>query len=344
MTKRLRQPASAGLGDRILLSHGSGGRLQAGLLRRLILRELTDKTLARLGDSAEIRGSRRMALTTDTYTVTPMVFPGGDIGKLAVCGTVNDLAAAGAKPEHMTFALVLEEGLETSSLRRVVRSAAAAARRAGVRIVAGDTKVVEKGGCDGLFINTSGVGKLHPRARLSADRIRPGDKLLVSGTIGDHGAAVLCARQDLGFTGLRSDCAALWGPAKKLLDSCDVKLMRDPTRGGLATVLNEIAEDRGFGIEVLEASLPVREPVRAFCEVLGLDPLYSANEGKLAAVVAGRDAGRALKVLRSHPLGRDAALIGSVVRQPAGRVFLTTGIGGRRILDMLAGDQFPRIC
>ena len=332
--------------DKILLAHGSGGRLSHDLIGSAIFKELGNPILAELGDSAVLElGGRRLALTTDSHTVSPLFFPGGDIGRLSVCGTVNDLAAVGARPRYLTLGLVMEEGLDASVLERTLRSIGEAAKEAGVWIVAGDTKVVEKGGADKLFTNTSGLGEVLDGVELSPARIRPGDKVLVTGTMGDHGAAVLSARQDLGFTALSSDVAPLWGLVERLLaERCDVKFMRDPTRGGLATVLNEAALGRDFGFRVLESEVPVRESVRTFCEMLGLDPLYIANEGKMVVVVSPQDADRALGLLRAHPLGRDARLIGEAVAEHKGKVFLTTSIRGSRILDMLVGEQFPRIC
>jgi len=331
--------------DRIMLAHGSGGRLSHELVGEIV-RALPDPVLEKLGDAAELElVSGRLAFTTDTYTVTPPVFPGGDIGKLAVCGTVNDLAAAGARPRFLSLALVLEEGLELKLLRRILVSIAAATKEAGVRVVTGDTKVVERGGADRIFINTSGVGELGEGTQLGPERIRPGDKVLINGGIGEHGAAVLAQRQNLGLGGLASDCAPLWGLVEAVLSSgCDVRFMRDATRGGLATVLNEAAEGRDFGISLLESAVPVSEPVRAFCELLGYDPLYIANEGKMVIVAEPEGAARALAAMRAHPLGGGAAVIGEVVERPTGRVYLKTAVAGRRVLDMLTGDQFPRIC
>ena len=332
--------------DKILLAHGSGGRLSHELVGSMVLRELSNPILLELGDSAviESRGSK-LAFTTDSHTVKPLFFPGGDIWRLSVFGTVNDLAAAGAKPLYLSLALIIEEGLELSVLSKVIRSIRAAAEEAGVAVVAGDTKVVEKGSGDGLFTNTSGIGTILEGVALSPSRIEPGDRVLVTGTVGDHGAAVLSERQGLGFSSLRSDCAPLWGLVAGLFDAgVDVKFMRDPTRGGLATVLNEAVHGRGVGIRVWEAEVPVREEVRAFCEVLDLDPLYIANEGKMVVAVAAKDAERALSIVRAHPLGREAAVIDEAVSEPKGRVYLTTRIQGTRVLDMLVGEQFPRIC
>ena len=331
---------------KILLAHGSGGRLSHEFVGAKVLKELGNPILAELTDSAVLDlGGRRLALTTDSHTVKPLFFPGGDIGRLSVCGTVNDLAAVGARPRYLTLGLVMEEGLESGTIERVLKSVGEAAREAGVWIVAGDTKVVEKGGADRLFTTTAGLGEPVDGADLSAARIKPGDKILVTGTIGDHGAAVLSSQQELGFSSLRSDVAPLWGLVEGLFsERCDVKFMRDPTRGGLATVLNEASRGRDFGLRVFESEIPVSDQVRAFSEILGLDPLYIANEGKMVIVVSPRDAERALGLLRAHPLGRQARLIGEAVAEPKGKVFLSTTIGGSRVLDMLVGDQFPRIC
>ncbi|MFH2203297.1 MAG: hydrogenase expression/formation protein HypE [Elusimicrobiota bacterium] len=335
----------AGKTERILLAHGSGGRLSHELVGEIV-RALPDPILRRLGDSAEIEPAPgRLAFTTDTYTVSPAVFPGGDIGRLAVCGTVNDLAAAGATPRYLSLGLVIEEGLEFDFLRSILRSVGETAREAEVRIVTGDTKVVERGGVDRLFINTAGVGELGRRSALGPEGIRAGDRILINGTVGDHGAAVLSRRHQMGLKGLRSDCAPLWSLVQPVLDAdCGVRFMRDATRGGLATVLNEAAEGRDFGIVVDESAVPVSDSVRAFCELLGYDPLYIANEGKMVLVVDPGGAERALRLLRAHPLGAAAAVVGEVSGESAGRVLLRTTVGGRRILDMLVGDQFPRIC
>jgi len=333
------------MGDRILIGHGSGGRLSHELIGEIV-RALADPMLERLGDSAELEiPSGRLAFTADSFTVKPLFFPGGDIGKLAVCGTVNDLAAAGAEPKFLSLSLIIEEGLEMALLRRVLCSIGRAAAQARVRIVTGDTKVVERGAADRLFINTAGIGELRSGAPAGPGAVRPGDKILLSGTLGDHGAAVLTERDSLGLRGLRSDCAPLWDLVAGVLDSGVIpRFMRDPTRGGFATVLNELVEGREFGAAVSEAAVRVSEPTRTFCELLGFDPLYIANEGKMVLVVGPEDAGKALGALRSHPFGADAAVVGEIVGEPAGRVFLETLVGGRRVLDMLTGDQFPRIC
>jgi len=288
----------------------------------------------------------RLAFTTDTYVVDPLVFPGGDIGKLAVCGTVNDLAVGGAVPLHLSCGVVVEEGLPIAALRTVAASMAVAAADAGVRIVTGDTKVVPRGACDKLFINTAGVGVIPAGLELGVGRTRPGDVILVSGFLGDHGAAILNARGDLGLeTTVESDCASLHGLVHHLLTACpEIRFIRDPTRGGAATVLNEIAEASGVGLELDETAIPLRAEVRGMCEILGLDPLYLANEGKIVCVAPPDHANRALTALRSHPLGEHAAIIGQANAARPGRVVMQTLFGGRRIVDMLVGEQLPRIC
>ncbi len=334
--------------DVILLAHGSGGLLTHELIREVFLRCFANPALAALDDAAALPPLPlgRLALTTDSYVVQPLFFPGGDIGKLAVCGTVNDLAVTGATPLYLTCGFILEEGLPLETLERVVDSMAAMAREAGVQIVTGDTKVVERGAANGLFINTAGVGVIPPGVELGPARLRPGDVLLVNGPVGDHGAAVMLAREGLNFrTDLQSDCAPLNRLIAALLEAAPsaVRCMRDATRGGLATVLCEWAES-GVGIEIEETAVPVRDPVRAVSEFLGLDPLYSANEGTLTLAVAPEAAELALAALRAHPLGREAAIIGRVTAEHAGRVVLRTPYGARRILQILTGAQLPRIC
>ncbi len=341
-------------GGRILLGHGSGGTLGHELVRDLFLRHFQDPALARLEDASDIsladeagRLEGQVVLTTDSYVVKPRFFPGGDIGRLAVCGTVNDLAMRGARPLYLTAGFILEEGLPLADLERAVRSMAEAAREAGVRIVAGDTKVVEHGGADGLFINTAGVGLVPPGVHIHGAGARPGDAILVSGAVGDHGLTIMTHREGLAFEStLESDCAPLNGLVEALLAAVGPALhtLRDPTRGGLATTLCEIAEQSGVGMVVDELSIPIHDAVRAASELLGLDPLYVANEGKLVAIVAGPYAEAALAAMRAHPLGREAALIGRVVSEHAGTVALRTLLGTHRILDMLAGEQLPRIC
>ena len=332
----------------VTLAHGSGGRLSHDLLYELFLPYLGNPILAGLGDSAVLAmDGARLAFTTDSYVISPIFFPGGDIGKLAICGTVNDLAVAGAEPRYLSAGFILEEGLSFGVLERVVASMGETVRAAGVQIVTGDTKVVERGAADGLFINTAGVGTVPAGLSLGPDHLRPGDRILVSGTIGDHGLAVMIGREGLDLrSDLVSDCAPLNGLVAGLLAACPrgVRAMRDPTRGGLASTLNEWARAAGLGIAIAQASIPVREEVRAACELLGLDPLYSPNEGKVVVAAAAEDADRALAAMRAHPLGRQAAVIGEVTAEHAGRAVLRTPFGARRLLEMLAGDQLPRIC
>ena len=286
-------------------------------------------------------------MTTDGYVVSPLFFPGGDIGSLAVHGTVNDLAMSGARPLYLSASFILEEGFPLADLQRIARSMGAAAREAGVKIVTGDTKVVERGKADGVFISTAGVGLVPEGVDLSGDRARPGDAILVSGTLGDHGVAIMSSRENLQFeTQIVSDSAALHGLTEAMVAACgtDLRLMRDPTRGGLAATLNEIAHQSGVGIRIEEEALPIRPEVAAACELLGLDPLFVANEGKLVAFAAPEAAEKLLSVMRAHPLGRDAALIGHVVADDNHFVQMTTSFGGGRIVDWLSGEQLPRIC
>jgi len=338
--------------DRVVLAHGSGGRLSHDLVQRLFLEHFKDPALHRLDDSAVLElpadAGSRVAFTTDSYVVSPLFFPGGDIGKLAVCGTVNDLSMSGARPLWLSAGFIVEEGLPLVELERIVASMAATAELAGVRVVTGDTKVVDRGSVDRLFINTAGVGLVAPGVHVGGKMARPGDAILLSGTIGDHGMTILTQREGLTFDSpLQSDCAPLNGLVACLLEAAgpaNVHVLRDPTRGGLATTLNEIASASQVGIEMEECQVPVRESVRAACELLGLDPLYVANEGKLVAMVDRSVASRALGALRLHPLGADATLIGHVLEQHPGRVVLHTPLGARRVLSMLAGEQLPRIC
>lgn len=333
-------------GERVVLGHGSGGRLSHDLLERVILPALGDSAPRSLDDSAILEFSAgSLAFTTDSYVVRPLFFPGGDIGRLAVCGTVNDLAMVGATPVALSIGCILEEGLPLETLDRILRSARAAANEAGVYLAAGDTKVVEHGKADGLFINTSGIGRLVPGVKITGDGARPGDVVLLSGAVGDHGIAVLSAREGLGFeTDLKSDVAPLNDLVAKMVAAGEVHVLRDPTRGGLATTLVEIAAQSKVGVELEEQAIPVHGPVRAACEMLGFDPLYVANEGKLAAFVAKKDADAVLAAMRSHPYGSEAAAIGHAVEEPHHRVHLRTAIGGTRIIDMLPGELLPRIC
>jgi hydrogenase expression/formation protein HypE len=330
----------------VTLAHGAGGKASRALVEGLFLPELGNPLLDALGDAAVLElGGARLAFTTDSYVVKPLVFPGGDIGELAVNGTVNDLAVSGAIPRFLSAGFVIEEGFPVEDLRRIVASMARAAQAASVVIAAGDTKVVERGNADGLYVTTAGIGILPGAAELGPERVRPGDRVLVSGTLGDHGMAVLIARGDLDLeVDLESDTAPVHELAAALLELGGVRWMRDPTRGGLATALNELAEQSGLAIALDEASLPLRPEVVGACEILGIDPLYVANEGKLAAVVAPDRADQALAVLRLHPLGAEAAIVGEVRAEPAGMVLLDTAFGGSRIVDMLVGDPLPRIC
>lgn len=334
-------------GDTILLGHGSGGRMSGELLRDVLLPALRNPVLDRLDDQAVVEiGGSQLAFTTDSFVVKPLFFPGGDIGTLAVNGTVNDLAMGGATPLYLSLALILEEGLPVETLQRVVESIRVAAAIAGVTVVTGDTKVVEKGSGDGLFINTSGIGIVPAGVRLSADQARPGDRVLLSGTVGDHGITILSQREGLEFeSAVASDSAALHTLVAEMLGaSRDIRCLRDPTRGGLSSSLNEIAARSRVGIELEETAIPIVDEVRGACEMLGLDPLYVANEGKLIAIVDPAAAGKILDAMRQHPLGRRAEIIGTVTESHPGTVTLRTRLGTSRIVDLLSGDQLPRIC
>jgi hydrogenase expression/formation protein HypE len=340
-------PAPMPIKDTIVLGHGSGGRLSAELIQEIFLPAFQNPILSRLDDQAVVNvNGTKLAFTTDSFVVKPLFFPGGDIGSLAVHGTVNDLAMGGATPLFLSAAFILEEGLSVETLRRVVNSMHEAARATGVAIVTGDTKVVEKGSGDQLFINTSGIGMLAEGVNLSANAARPGDKVLLSGTIGDHGIAILAQREGLEFESrIESDSAALHTLVADMLSvSYDIRCMRDPTRGGVSSALNEIAAQSGVGIELIESEIPVREEVRGACEMLGLDPLYVANEGKLIAIVDAKVADEMLDAMRRHPLGANARLIGTVSDLHRGLVTMRTALGTSRIVDMLTGDQLPRIC
>ena len=332
--------------ERVLLAHGSGGRLSHALVRRMFVSRFDNEQLRRLDDSAILSlAGGRLAFTTDSYVVKPLFFRGGDIGRLAVCGTVNDLATAGAVPLYLSVAFVIEEGLPMADLERVVASMREAAAEAGVSIVTGDTKVVERGGADCLFVNTAGVGVVRGGRDISSHNARPGDRVILSGTIGDHGIAVVSAREGLSFaTDIVSDVAPLNRLVGAMLDAGEVHALRDPTRGGLATTLNEIAEQSGVSIVLDERSIPIRDGVWAACEMLGFDPLYVANEGKIVACVAADSAQSVLAAARRTRYGEEAAIIGEVVEGKPGRVLMRTGIGGTRVVDMLAGELLPRIC
>ena len=334
-------------GGRIDLTHGSGGRAMAQLIEELFEPHFDNPWLAQRNDQACFAvEAGRMVITTDGFVISPLFFPGGDIGSLAVHGTINDVAMAGARPLYLACGMILEEGFPLSDLRAIVASMAGAAKAAGVPIVTGDTKVVERGKGDGIFITTTGVGVVPEGVEIAADRARPGDAVLLSGTIGDHGTAVLSKRESLSFeTELRSDSAALHGLVAEMVRAAPgIHAMRDPTRGGLAALLNEIARESRVGIVVREDAIPVDTAVRGACELLGLDPLYVANEGKLVAFCAPEDAERLLAAMRAHPLGREAAIIGEVIGDPDCFVQMRTGLGGDRIVDWLAGEQLPRIC
>ena len=334
--------------ERITMAHGAGGKASRALVEGLVVPLLANPALEQLSDAGLFAaGTARLAVTTDAFVVKPMRFPGGSIGELAVNGTVNDLAVSGARPLALTAALVLEEGLAAGALRTEVTAMADAARAVGVPVVAGDTKVVERGSCDGMYVVTTGVGVLEHDVALSPTAVRPGDKVLLSGTVGDHGIAVMLARGDLDLKAdVRSDTQPLWSLAAALLDVCgsDLRCMRDATRGGVATVLNEIALAAEVGIVIEESRVPVRPEVTGAGEILGIDPLYVANEGKLVAFVAPHRADAALAAMRALPSGAEAALVGEVRAEPPGRVLGRTGFGGHRLIDMLVGDPLPRIC
>jgi hydrogenase expression/formation protein HypE len=328
--------------DRILLGHGGGGSLTRELIERLFAPAFGMKELE---DSAVVEFTgQRLAFTTDSYVVKPYFFPGGDIGKLAVCGTVNDLAMQGAQPLYLSVGMILEEGLLFTDLEKIVASIKATAADVGVKIVTGDTKVVERGKCEGLYINTAGIGRVI--ADVSSRRVRPGDAVIVNGTLGEHGVAVLSRREGIAFqTSVISDCAPLWSLVQSaLISGAEIHAMRDPTRGGLAATVCDIAAASGVGIRLLESALPVGAEVRGACDLLGLDPLTIANEGKVVMVCRGADAGRVLDAMRAHPLGRDARVIGEVMEKPKGMAMLRTAIGGERIIDAPTGEDLPRIC
>lgn len=330
--------------DIITLDYGSGGKKTSQLIEGLLLPALDNPALRELGDGAILPGAEKLVFSTDSFVVDPIFFPGGDIGKLSVCGTVNDLAMCGAEPKYLSCAFIIEEGFAAEDLARVVASIRAAADAAGVAVVTGDTKVVERGRGDKLYVNTAGIGFLKYPG-LSPRAIRPGDRVLVSGTVGDHGTAVMLARSGMMQGDIRSDCAPLNELCRALLSSgAAVRVLRDPTRGGVATTLNEFVEGTALGIELTEAGIPVRGEVQAACDMLGLDALYCANEGKLLAVVAPGDEARALAALQSVDTGREAAIIGTVTADYPGRVVMDTAFGGRRILQKLTGAQLPRIC
>jgi hydrogenase expression/formation protein HypE len=330
----------------IVLSHGSGGRLMQNLIKELLLKKLNNPILKELSDSAFIDYKEKIAFTTDSFVVSPLFFSGADIGKLAVCGTVNDLVMLGAYPEYLSLALIIEEGLDFQLLKKIIDSISHHAKSAGVQFVTGDLKVVEKGACDKIFINTSGIGKIVSSKKLSIKNIESGDKVILTGKIAGHGLAVLAKRKglDLGFN-IKSDCAALNHLIIPVIKKTDaIKFMRDPTRGGVATTLNEISEACRLGIVINEKDIPLSDKVKVACELLGIDPLYVANEGCAILVVKPQNANKVLSLLRRHPLGRSAQIIGIVAKEPKGRVILNTVVGTQRIVDMLTSEPLPRIC
>lgn len=344
MEARVRRPA----GKEVLLAHGSGGRAMHELVEGLIVPHLDNPLLGVLDDQAALDvGGVRLAFTTDSFVVDPLFFPGGDIGSLAVNGTVNDLAMGGARPLYLSLALILEEGFSLAELERVLGSIRAAADAAGVQIVTGDTKVVHRGSADRVFINTAGVGLIADGTRISGARAAAGDAVLLSGSIGDHGMAIMSRREGFAFEApIESDTAALWPLVQAMLAAAPgaVHAMRDPTRGGVASTLNEIAQRSDVGMRISDAAIPVREPVRGACEILGLDPLYVANEGRLVAFVPGGQVDRALELLQRHEITAGACRLGQVVEGRPGLVSGRTAIGTRRVIDMLSGEQLPRIC
>ena len=336
----------------ITMAHGGGGRAMRELIERMIVPAFDNPRLATLEDQARVglaglaEHGDRLAFTTDSYVVAPLFFPGGDIGKLAVCGTVNDLAMSGAVPLYLSCGLIIEEGFATAELERVLASMSAQARQAGVQVVTGDTKVVNRGAADRLFINTAGIGVIARGVNISATRAQPGDVVIVNGTLGDHGVAILVARNELDLqSDIESDCQPLHGLVQTMLAACpDIHCLRDATRGGLATVLNEFAISSKVGMRLQESALPLKPEVRGACEMLGLDVLYMANEGKLVAVVPRSAADAVLAAMRAHPAGAGSAIVGEVLAEPAGHVILNTLFGGERVVDMLVGEQLPRIC
>jgi len=333
--------------DRILLDHGSGGKISHSLTLDMMLPVFDNPMLSKLNDGAILNiGGKRFAFSTDTYVVDPVFFPGGDIGELAIYGTVNDISMCGGSPLYLSAGLVIEEGFLISDLEKIIKSMGSAAKRAGVKVVTGDTKVVPKGVADKIFINTSGIGLIPDNVDVGCEKAVPGDKIILSGTIADHGIAILTQREGMSFnSSIISDTAPLNQMVEKIFSSSgNVHVLRDPTRGGVGTSLNEIAEKSNSGIRIYENKIPVKNEVRGICELLGFDPLYIANEGKLLAFVSPEDADRVLAAVREDEFGREACIIGEVVSGHPGKVFLETGIGGTRMVDMLTGEQLPRIC
>jgi hydrogenase expression/formation protein HypE len=334
--------------DTIVMGHGSGGKMMHDLIASVFASAFDNPVLAAGNDAGLVKpqSGETLAVSTDAHVVSPLFFPGGDIGKLAVCGTVNDVAMLGAKPEYLTAGFILEEGLKVETLQKVVASMAEAAKEAGIFIVAGDTKVVEKGKADGIYITTAGIGSLLPEIQIGGQHAQPGDQVIVSGTLGDHGIAVLSARGELGFEAdLTSDVSPLNHMIAEIIStSKNIHVLRDPTRGGLATSLNEIAKQSEVCITLDETAIPLRPVVESACEMLGFDPLYVANEGKLIAIVAPEDAEEVLRTIKDNKYGAEAAIIGEVSAAPAGRVLMKTVIGTHRVVDILAGEMLPRIC
>jgi hydrogenase expression/formation protein HypE len=333
--------------DRVLLEHGSGGLLMNNLIHDVFMPVLKNDYLDSMGDSAVIRvGDKRICFTTDSYVVDPIFFPGGDIGTLAVNGTVNDISMCGGMPAFLSVGLILEEGFPMDDLEKIIASIGKTAETAGVKVVTGDTKVVSRGSCDKIFINTSGIGIVEYGKEISARSIEEGDAVIVSGTIGDHGSAILSTRQDLGFrSDIVSDCAPLNGLVDAILKtSSTVRFMRDATRGGLGAILVEVTQQSGLSMEIHEKDIPVRQDVRGLCEILGLDPIFIANEGKMVVICSPTDAPQVVRSMKNHPYGRDAAIIGRISKGPRSRVVLNTVIGGSRELDLPEGELIPRIC
>lgn len=333
--------------DIITLSHGSGGKKTNELINKMFYKYFNNEILLEKGDSSILKNlGDKVAITTDSYVINPIFFPGGNIGKLSICGTINDLAVSGAKPLYITVGFIIEEGLKISDLEIIVKSMAETSKQCGVKIVAGDTKVVERGSGDKIYINTTGIGIFENNIGLSSSKIKDGDKIIVSGTLGDHGTTILCERNDLNLEAkIESDCNALHLLVRDILDiSKKVKFIRDVTRGGLATVLNEIIQDKGKSILLNEGSIPVKDEISAICEILGLDPLYIANESKLVLIVSKEDSEKVLNIMKSNPLGKDASLIGEVINDNSEKIYLKTKINGTRILGMSEEELIPRIC
>lgn len=335
------------MGSKILLSHGSGGKQTNTLINDLFLKYFSNSILNEMNDAAKLTlEGNKVAFTTDSFVVKPIFFKGGNIGKLAVCGTVNDIAVSGAKPVFLSSAFIIEEGFEMSKLEEIVRTMAEEAKGSGVKIVAGDTKVVERGSVDEIFINTTGIGILRDDVNIKASNAKPGDLVLVNGNIGEHGMAIMCERNELGFEGdIKSDCVSLNGLIDLMLKVCpDIHVLRDATRGGLAAVLNEIAQSSNVSIKLMEKSIPVRDEISGLCELLGLDPIYIANEGKLCAFIPKEYAADVLDAMRKHPLGINSTIVGEVMADSNNKVYISTIVGGQRIVDMPSGQQLPRIC